>query len=56
MKIKNVRIRHVSGTMPTEGTFWEDRLVRPVDIYPEHRTAPCRCTCRGRGRLIRLLG
>ncbi len=23
--------------MPTEGTLWEERLVRPIDIYPEYR-------------------
>ncbi len=37
MKITNVRVREVEGTMPTDGTFWEERLVRPVDIYPEYR-------------------
>lgn len=37
MKITSVRVRQVTGTMATEGPFWEDRLVRPVDIYPEYR-------------------
>jgi L-alanine-DL-glutamate epimerase-like enolase superfamily enzyme len=37
MKIKSVRVRKLSGTMPTEGTFWEERLVRPLDVYPEFR-------------------
>lgn len=37
MKITEVRVRKVTGTMPTEGPFWEERLCRPVDIYPEHR-------------------
>ena len=37
MKITAVRLRRVRGTMPTEGAFWEERLVRPVDIYPEYR-------------------
>lgn len=23
--------------MPFDGTFWEDRLIRPTDIYPEYR-------------------
>ena len=23
--------------MPTDGIFWEDRLVQPIDIYPEYR-------------------
>src|SRR5262245_31694147 len=26
--------------MPTDGPFWEDRLVRPIDIYAEYRRDP----------------
>ncbi len=37
MKITAVRILRLSGTVPTDGPFWEERLVRPVDIYPEYR-------------------
>src|SRR3954453_18330315 len=37
MKITNVKLRLVSGTMPTTGEFWEERLIRPIDIYPEHK-------------------
>ncbi|MCB2052899.1 MAG: hypothetical protein KDE35_01485 [Geminicoccaceae bacterium] len=37
MKITAVRVREVQGTMATEGPFWEDRLLRPIDIYPEYR-------------------
>jgi L-rhamnonate dehydratase len=37
MKITNLKLRHVSGTMPTDGEFWEERLIRPIDIYPEHK-------------------
>ena len=37
MKITAVRLRRLRGTMPTEGSFWEERLVRPIDIYPEYR-------------------
>lgn len=40
MKITGLRVRKVTGTMATEGRFWEERLVRPVDIYPEHRRDP----------------
>lgn len=40
MKITNVRVRRVVGTMKTDGPMWEDRLVRPIDIYPEYRRAP----------------
>ena len=37
MKITAVRLRKLRGTMPTSGSFWEERLVRPIDIYPEYR-------------------
>ena len=37
MKITAVRIRKVRGVMATEGRFWEDRLVRPIDVYAEYR-------------------
>ncbi|HEY6431475.1 MAG TPA: enolase C-terminal domain-like protein [Acetobacteraceae bacterium] len=37
MKITAVRLLQLRGTMRTEGPFWEDRLVRPIDIYPEYR-------------------
>jgi L-rhamnonate dehydratase len=37
MKITAVRLRKLRGTMPTSGPFWEERLVRPIDIYPEYR-------------------
>lgn len=37
MQITGVRIFKVAGTMEHKGEFWEERLVRPVDIYPEHK-------------------
>ena len=37
MKITHVRVLKMSGTLHHEGEFWEERLIRPVDIYPEHR-------------------
>ena len=37
MKITAVRVFKVSGEMTFDGEFWEERLVRPVDIYPEHK-------------------
>jgi L-alanine-DL-glutamate epimerase-like enolase superfamily enzyme len=37
MKITQVRVLKVSGTIEHEGEFWEERLIRPVDIYPEHK-------------------
>src|SRR5207248_4455847 len=38
MRIADVRLRHVSGRMPFDGEFWEERLIRPVDIYPRFRS------------------
>ncbi len=37
MKITRMTLRQISGTMPTQGEFWEERLIRPIDIYPEHK-------------------
>lgn len=37
MKIERLRIRSLTGTMETEGPWWEDRMLRPVDIYSAHR-------------------
>ena len=37
MKIEKVELRELNGTLKTENIFWEERLVRPIDIYPEHR-------------------
>lgn len=37
MKITNVRLRELTGTLKhPDGPFWEERLIRPVDIYPEY--------------------
>lgn len=37
MKIKAVRVFEVTGEMLFQGEFWEERLIRPIDIYPEHK-------------------
>ena len=37
MKITAVRLFEVRGEMAFPGEFWEERLVRPMDIYPEHK-------------------
>jgi L-rhamnonate dehydratase len=37
MKIEKIRLRHVFGTIETDGVFWEERLVRPLDVYAEFR-------------------
>jgi L-rhamnonate dehydratase len=37
MRIAEVRLRRLEGVLPTDGDLWEERLVRPLDIYPEYR-------------------
>jgi L-alanine-DL-glutamate epimerase-like enolase superfamily enzyme len=37
VRITDVRLRHVSGRLPFDGVFWEERLIRPVDLYPGYR-------------------
>ncbi len=37
MKITGIRFRKLTGTMEFNGEFWEDRLVQPLDIYPEYK-------------------
>lgn len=37
MKIVGVKLFEVCGEMMFDGEFWEERLIRPIDIYPEHR-------------------
>jgi L-rhamnonate dehydratase len=37
MKITDLRIRQLEGEMQHPDPFWEERLVRPIDIYPEYR-------------------
>lgn len=38
MKITDVRLFQLRGTMEFPGEFWEERLIRPIDVYPEHKT------------------
>jgi L-alanine-DL-glutamate epimerase-like enolase superfamily enzyme len=40
MKITSVKLLQLRGAMPFEGEFWEERLVRPLDLYPQHRSDP----------------
>jgi L-rhamnonate dehydratase len=37
MKITAVRVFELTGVMEYQGEFWEERLIRPMDIYPEHK-------------------
>jgi L-alanine-DL-glutamate epimerase-like enolase superfamily enzyme len=38
MKITDLRLRQLTGSFEHEGEYWEERLNRPIDIYPEHKT------------------
>ena len=37
MRITEIRLRQLHGTLPTSEDLWEERLVRPIDVYPEYR-------------------
>lgn len=37
MEITKVRLRQVEGVLEHPDPFWEERLIRPVDIYPEFK-------------------
>ena len=37
MKITDLRLRELTGTFEHDGEFWEERLSRPIDVYPEHK-------------------
>ena len=39
MKITDFRLRELTGSFDFPGEFWEERLSRPVDVYPEHKAA-----------------
>jgi L-alanine-DL-glutamate epimerase-like enolase superfamily enzyme len=47
MKITAVRLFETKGELVFPGEFWEERLVRPVDVYPEYKA-------RGAGWLPKL--
>jgi L-rhamnonate dehydratase len=40
MLISAVHLRRLTGIVPTRTDFWEERLVRPIDIYDEYRHRP----------------
>ncbi|MCY4090068.1 MAG: hypothetical protein OXF62_04555 [Caldilineaceae bacterium] len=37
MKITGVNVYELQGVLEHEEDFWEERLLRPLDIYPEHK-------------------
>src|SRR5688500_11793026 len=40
MKISRIRLRELTGTIEHDGPFWEERLIRPIDVYPEFKASP----------------
>ncbi|MBX6771885.1 MAG: mandelate racemase/muconate lactonizing protein [Chloroflexi bacterium] len=53
MKITAIRLFQLEGAMPFEGEFWEERLIRPIDVYPEHRAeGPQHLPRRADGRYV----
>jgi L-alanine-DL-glutamate epimerase-like enolase superfamily enzyme len=45
MRITGVRLRELTGVLEhPEGPFWEERLIRPVDVYPESHAQTGRTT------------
>ena len=44
MKITDLRIRQLNGTMVHPEPFWEERLIRPIDVYPTYRQQPRQST------------
>jgi hypothetical protein len=47
MKIDRVRLTQLEGILEHPEPFWEERLVRPVDIYPEDKAEGARWTPMG---------
>jgi len=40
VRITDVWVRKIRGTVATGANFWEDRQVGPMDVYQTHRNAP----------------
>ena len=37
MRITDIRLKQLDGYFEFDGQFWEERLLRPIDVYPEHK-------------------
>ena len=37
MRITGLRLRQLTGIMSHDGPYWEERLQRPIDVYPEYK-------------------
>ena len=40
MKISNIRVEQLEGVLETDIDMFRERLIRPIDVYPEHRAEP----------------
>lgn len=40
MKITRIRLRELTGSFEFDGPFWEERLSRPIDVFPEFKHSP----------------
>jgi L-alanine-DL-glutamate epimerase-like enolase superfamily enzyme len=56
MKVSAIRLLHLRGAMEFDGEFWEERLVRPLDLYPQHRGGPPGDLRRGEDGRYRMEG
>ena len=37
MRITRVRLIELEGELEYDGELWEERVIRPIDVYPEHK-------------------
>jgi L-rhamnonate dehydratase len=42
VRISGLRLRQLTGIMEHEEPFWEERLQRPIDVYPEYKSQRAR--------------
>lgn len=42
MRITGLRLRQLTGILEHEGPYWEERLQRPIDVYPEYKAQRAR--------------
>lgn len=38
MKITDIRLRQLWGSLELEDEFWQERLIMPLDVYPEYQS------------------
>ena len=42
MRVTALRLRQLTGILEHEGPYWEERLQRPIDVYPEYKSQRAR--------------